>query len=293
MAAREAKLSMEERNHEKEKHFLEKEREHALKTIYKAEHMKKLVDTVERNGNGATYPRRLDLAKAMHGREYNHPLSEQCLKVRQNLSTGVHHSNVPSGLEMISLWRDKECAKIEREEKMIMDEISRRHNQRQDEMKTLGIKNLSNELELTGFSDCRAGNDRYSLYPGNRRSEALESPCQESCDDFYGQVSDEQMDEFIYGGENTYLNNVKEHNDSMYTNHEAYEDVTSNRTRLESMMQSLLNAREVSRSRLQRANNLIQTLPSGGCTVSDVQQALDTLTDRLIMMEHMTSSLMS
>lgn len=301
LSAREAKLSLEEKKLEKDRRFLEEEKERAMGIIYKAEQMKHLVDSVETSGNEVNHIEKTGTAttKAILDRTNNHAFNGHCLQVSHSPSMAMAHPNARFDLDMINLWRERECAKIEREEKMIMDEISRLHNQHQES----GIKDLSNDLEVTSFpGSTGAGNDSYRLFHRDLGPslEALQLSRQGPCDmqphDFYRPVSDEPSDGFFSGSEADHSRDTKQHNegvDMIQENYDTYfEDVIPSQTRLENVMQSLVNARQASRSRLQRTKNLLQTLPhSGGLVVSEVRQALGSLTDRLRLMEQMEDEL--
>ncbi|MCO5600624.1 hypothetical protein L7F22_054739 [Adiantum nelumboides] len=304
LSAREAKLSLDEKKMEKDRQFLEEEKERAMGMLYKAGQMRQLKDTSDANGVAAKH---LEQTAPVSGeaRAANHSCTNHHTQLHHNSpATALTHPNPLFDLDMINLWRENECAKIEREEKMIMDEISRLHCQHQDDIKQSGMRELSNDLEVTSFPSSRgAGSNSYHLFQRDLAPslEALQLPIQGSCNvhphDIYQPVVDEPSDGFFSGSETAFSRGdgkrQLEDMDRMLGNHDSYfQDVIPNQNRLENVMQSLMSARQASRSRLHRTKTLLQSLPlTGGFIITEVQQALCTLTERLNLMEQMEDEL--
>ncbi|KAI5070043.1 hypothetical protein GOP47_0014386, partial [Adiantum capillus-veneris] len=305
LSAREAKLSLDEKNLEKDRQFLEDEKERAMGIIYKAGQMQQLMGTSGIDGVATKHLKKTApvSGNVVPGRADNHSCTDH--DRHDSSRSALTHPNPRFDMDMINLWRENECAKIEREEKMIMDEISRLHCQHQGDIKQSGLRELSNDLEVTSFPSSKGvGGNSYHLFQRDLAPslEALELPRQGSCEvhahDIYRPVLDEPSDGFFSGNETAFSRGGgKQHLEEMermHGNHDIYyQDVIPSQNRLENVMQSLVSARQASRSRLHRTKSLLQSLPltSGGLVVTEVQQVLCALTERLDLMEQMEDEL--
>ncbi|KAI5062429.1 hypothetical protein GOP47_0022968 [Adiantum capillus-veneris] len=308
LSAREAKLSLDEKKLEKDREFLEDEKERAMGIIYKAGQMQQLMGTSDIDGVAAKHLEQTApvSGKTVPGRAANHYCTDHDTQLHHDSSMSVlTHPNPRFDIDMINLWRENEWAKIEREEKVIMDEISRLHCQNQDDIKQSGLRELSNDLEVASFPSSRGvGGNSYHRFQRDLAPslEALQLPRQGSCEvhaqDIYQPVLDEPSDGFFSGSETAFSRGGgKQHLEEMermHGNHDIYyQDVIPSQNRLENVMQSLVSARQASRSRLHRTKTLLQSLPltGGGLVITEVQQALCALTERLYLMEQMEDEL--
>ncbi|KAH7286940.1 hypothetical protein KP509_32G028600 [Ceratopteris richardii] len=306
LSSRKVKVSLEEKLQD-ERRLMEEEKEPGMCVINNSGQMRRqYVDTVETHGrsiNGPERPGQVSSTATVAGAA-SHSFSDHDVRIQHDLPTAqIMHPSLHFDLNMINLWRENECAKIEREEKMILNKISRLHNQLQEDVNQAGLQDVSNDLEVTSFPTAmRHDSNNYNLFQRDLGPslEALQMPVQSSDThrhDIYRESLDEASEGFLSENEGTVLRDGKqchEVDDHVQENNDiCFHEANPNQNRLESMMQSLVTARQASRGRLQRTKALLQSIPLAGrsLVMAEVQQALCALTDRLQLMEQMEDEL--